>query len=232
MSAPTLLLLARQGDPAIELLRRSSLPQQLVHVAVADLSTPGWHCETGRPERAKASAGGRVLGTAQIAAVVCRIHCITATDLAHLHAEDREFAAGEMQAFLRAWLSQLGERVCNEPGSSSLAGPVWLPPGWRWLATRLGIPALPAHSFAAEKEECTVLVAGNRVLGTGDATLQRYASDLARTVRARLLSVRFVRLDDWRLADADACPVLDDASVAALLDWALPRGAARRASAP
>ncbi len=226
MSERTLLLLARAGDPAIESLRQL-LPQQLVHVRPAELSSSGWSCVVGHPELAAAAAGGRVLHATQIAAVVCRIHSITPADVAHLHSEDREFAAGEMHAFLRAWLSQFGERSCNLPDSTSLAGPAWLPMRWRWLAGRLGIPSVAPAATAEQGETTTVLVAGNEALGTRDATLLRHALRMARAVHSTLLSVRFVQ---QRFDSADPCPLLDAQGAAALSQWAFalpqPRAAA------
>ena len=219
MSGRYFLVLARAGDPAIETLRQL-LPQQLVHATIADLSSSGWRSVVGRPELATAAAGERVIRAEQIAAVWCRLSNITPEDLTHLHADDREFAAGEMHAFLRAWLSQFGERVCNQPNSTSLAGPAWLPMRWRWLATRSGIPAVAAASAAEPGEAVTVLVAGQRVLGTRDASVIRHALRLARAVRSTLLAARFVKQGEWRFASADPNPQLNAAGAAALLEWA------------
>jgi hypothetical protein len=224
MSERCFLVLAQAGDPAIQALRQL-LPQQLVHARIADLSSSGWRSMVGRPELATAAADGRVLRAEQIAAVWCRLTTITPQDLTHLHADDREFAAGEMHAFLRAWLSQLGERVCNQPNSTSLAGPAWLPMRWRWLAARSGIPTVAAASEAEREEQeaqevVTVLVAGHQVLGTRDASVIRYALRLARSVRSTLLAMRFVKRGEWRFASADPNPQLDVAGAAALLEWA------------
>ena len=219
MSERCFLVLAQAGDPAIQTLRQL-LPQQLVHAGIADLSSSGWRSVVGRPELATAATDGRVLRAEQIAAVWCRLPRITPQDLTHLHADDREFAAGEMHAFLRAWLFQLGERVCNQPDSTSLAGPAWLPMRWRWLAARSGIPTVAAASAAEEGEAVTVLVAGHQVLGTRDARLVRHALRLARAVRSTLLAMRFVRQGEWRFASADPNPQLDVAGAAALLEWA------------
>jgi hypothetical protein len=195
------------------------LPDRLVHAGIPDLSSSGWRVVVGRPELATAAAGGRVLRAEEIAAVVCRLTAITPQDLPHLHAGDREFAAGEMHAFLHAWLSQLGEGVCNRPDSTSLAGPAWLPMRWRWLAARSGIPAVAA-SAADQADAVTVLVAGRQVLGTRDARLIRYALKLARAVSSTLLAVRFVERGEWRFVSAEPNPTLDGAGAAALVEWA------------
>ena len=219
MSERCFLVLAQSGDPAIELLRES-LPQQLAHAGIADLSSSGWRSVVGRPELATAAIDGRVLRADQIAAVCCRLPSVRPQDLTHLHADDREFAAREMHAFLRAWLSQFGERVCNQPDSTSLAGPAWLPMRWRWLAARSGIPTEAAASPAKQRGAMTVLVAGHQVLGTRDARVIRHALRLARAVRSTLLAMRFVEQGEWRFVSADPNPPLDGASAAALLEWA------------
>src|SRR5262245_14893955 len=219
MSERCFLVLAGADDPAVPLLQQV-LPQQLVHAGIADLSGSGWRCVVGHPELATAAAGGRVLRAAQVGAVWCRFSRITPQDLTHLHADDRAFAAGEMHAFLRAWLSQLGERVCNQPDSTSLAGPAWLPMRWRWLAARLDIPTMAAASAAEQGEALTVLVAGHQALGTRDASVTRHALRLARAARSTLLAMRFVKQGEWRFASADPNPQLDSAGAAALLEWA------------
>jgi hypothetical protein len=219
MSEQCFLVLAHADDPAIQVLRRL-LRQHLVHARIADLSTSGWRSVPGRPELATAAADGRVLGAEHIAAVWCRLPTITPQDLTHLHADDREFAAGEMHAFLRAWLSQFSERVCNQPDSTSLAGPAWLPMRWRWLAARSGIPTVAAASAAGHGQAVTVLVAGDQVLGTRDAGLVRHALRLARAVRSTLLAMRFVKQREWRFVSADPNPPLDGAGAAALVEWA------------
>jgi hypothetical protein len=220
MSERCFLVLAQADDPAIQALRQL-LPQRLVHAGIADLSSGGWRSVVGRPELATAAAGGRVLRADQIAAVWCRLTSIAPQDLTHLHGDDREFAAGEMHAFLHAWLAQFGERVCNQPSSTSLAGPAWLSMRWRWLAARSGVPAAAAASAAEQGEAVTVLVAGRQVLGTCDASVIRYARRLARAVRSTLLETRFVRQDEWRFVSADPNPLLDGAGATALWDWAL-----------
>jgi hypothetical protein len=219
MSERCFLVLAHAGDPAIQALRQV-LPRQLVHAGIADLSSSGWCSVVGRPELATAAADGRVLRAKQIAAVWCRLPGITPQDLTHLHADDREFAAREMHAFLRAWLSQFGERVCNQPDSTSLAGPAWLPMRWRWVAARSGIPTVAAASAAEQGEAVPVLVAGHQVLGTRDASLIRHALRLARAVRSTMLAMRFVQQGEWRFVSADPNPQLDGAGAAALLEWA------------
>jgi hypothetical protein len=219
MSERCFLVLAPAGDPAIQPLRQL-LPRQLVHAKIADLSSSGWRYVVGRPELATAAADGRVIRAEQIAAVWCRLSSITPEDLTHLHADDREFVAGEMHAFLRAWLSQFGGRACNQPNSTSLAGPAWLPMRWRWLATHSGIPAVAAASAAEQGDAVTALVAGHQVLGTRDASVIRHALSLAGAVHSTLLAVNFVKQGEWRFASADPNPQLDAAGAAALLEWA------------
>ena len=228
MSERSFLVLAEADDPAIRVLR-PLLSQRLVRAGIADLSSSGWRSVVGRPELATAAAAGRVLRAEQIAAVWCRLPGIRPQDLTHLHADDRDFAAGEIHAFLRAWLSQFGERVCNQPDSTSLAGPSWLPMRWRWLAARSGVPTVAAASAAEQGGAMTVLVAGRQVLGTRDASVVSHALRLARAVRSRLLAMRFVKQSEWRFVSADPNPSLDEEGAAALVEWAF--GSQLRAAA-
>jgi hypothetical protein len=220
MSERCFLVLAQADDPAIRVLRQL-LPQQVAHAGIPDLSRSGWRSVVGRPGLATAATDAGVLRAEQIAAVCCRLPRIRPQDLTHLHADDREFAAGEMHAFLRAWLSQLGGRVCNQPDSTSLAGPAWLPLRWRWLAARSGIPTVAAASAGERGDAVTVLVAGRQVLGTRDARVIRHALRLAGVVRSTLLAMRFVNQGEWRFVSADPNPPLEEEGAAALVDWAI-----------
>jgi hypothetical protein len=215
-----LLLLARAGDPIVATLRER-LQERLVHADIADLSSPGWRHVVGRPELATAGVRGETLGVERIAAVLCRIVTVMPADLAHIDREDRAFAAVEMHAFLHAWLAQAGKRCMNEPNSTSLAGPDWHPIRWRWLAARCGIPAAPSTFAGDTAERVTTTVLGDRVLDTTDEELAGYSLRIARTVRSKLLALRFVNQAGWRLDSADSLPSLDARDATQLAGWAL-----------
>lgn len=220
MIEPSLLLLARAGDPVIETLR-PLLPRRLVHADIADLSSAGWQYVVGRPDLATACARGRVLTADHIAAVLCRISTVLPGDVQHLHVDDRAFAAAEMNAFLRAWLAQYKGVRFNEPNSTSLAGPAWHAMRWRWLAAQLGVPSVAASFFVVNADLLTLLVAGDRVIGTEDPMLVRYSLRIARAVRSSLLALRFLNDAGWRFESADSCPPLDRHCAAQLIEWAL-----------
>ena len=238
MNEPALVLLARAGDPVIETLRQV-LPQRLCHVDIADFARGGWRYVVGCPELATACAGGRVLGIDQIAGVLCRITSVLPQDLEYLHDEDRAFAASEMNAFLRAWLMQLGGRVCNEPGTASLAGPAWHPMRWRWFANQLGVPAVPgsfptqetAGDARFKRDRLSVLVAGDQVIGTGDPAVVRDSLRIARALGCGLLALHFAKDRDWLLESAESCPELDATSASMLVEWQIVRPRSREGRA-
>jgi hypothetical protein len=220
MSEPALLLLARAGDPIVGALRRFE-PQRLVHVDIPDLTSAGWRYEVGRPALATACARGRVLASSEIGGVLCRLTAVGPQDVSHLHGEDRAFAATEINAFLRAWLAQFGERLCNEPSPASLAGPAWHAMRWRWLARRLNVPVVTdLHDNVEHSNAVTVLVTGNEAIGTANATLVRHSLDIAAAVRCKLLSLRFVWDGRWRFESADSFPQPGMHGAARLLEWA------------
>ena len=214
----------------IETLRQV-LPQRLCHVDITDFARGGWRYVVGCPELATACAGGRVLGIDQIAGVLCRITCVLPQDLDPLHEEDRAFAASEMNAFLRAWLMQLSSRVCNEPGTASLAGPAWHPMRWRWFANQLGVPAVPGsfptQDFSGDtrfkRDRLSVLVAGDQVIGTSDSSVAHDSLHIARALGCGLLALHFVKDRDWLLESADSSPELDATSASKLVEWLVGR---------
>jgi hypothetical protein len=217
-----LLVLARAADPAVGLLCDLA-PGRVVHAAAADLSRAGWRYEGGHPERATASAGGRVMPADGIAAVLCRIAAIAPADLPHVHRDDREYVAAEMSAFLYAWLAQFRGVRFNESTWTSLAGPAWHPLQWARLATRAGVPVAPPAHWAprADAETATATVVGGSVFGVRDPALVEHALRIARVARSGLLASTFVRHRDWKFVRADPCPALDAAAAEALLRRAL-----------
>jgi hypothetical protein len=220
MNEPCLLLLARPGDPVIGALRRL-LPQRLCHADVPDLSRAGWRYVVGRPQLATACASGRVLAAGEIAAVLCRIVAVVPQDLEYLHAEDRAFAAAEMNAFLRAWLTQFAGRLCNQPSPASLAGPAWHAMRWRGLAAQLNVPVVASYGNALDSSGMTVLVAGNQVVGTADVTLTHHSLRIASAAHSRLLALRFVWDGQWRFESAESFPQSGTQGMAKLLEWAM-----------
>ena len=209
-----LLLLARAHDTSVRALQQQA-GSRLVHATIAELSRPGWLYAGGSPERATACAGGRRIEAGQIAAVLCRIAHVTPTDLPTLHPEDREYAAAEMTAFLRAWLAQFEGRVINEPTWMSLAGPAWHPMHWGRLVSKLGIPVTLAA--ATPDQLVTATVIGTEVLGIDDPSLIEYSRLIALHVNARALSIRFIHDGEWRFHSADSRPTLDQECSEALL---------------
>jgi hypothetical protein len=204
-------LLARAEDPAVRVLTQRAA-DHIAHASVEDLCAPGWRYVVGAPERARARACGRTIEAGRITAVLCRIGRLSAGDMAMVHADDREFAAAEATAFLRAWLAQFRGVRCNEPTWMSLAGPRWHPMHWSRLVTELGIPA-----SVATRESVTTVVAGREVFGTTIPQLIDYSKRIAGAVQARSLAIRFVRNRDWCFLSAEACPELNELHADALL---------------
>jgi hypothetical protein len=216
MSDLCLLLLARSDDASVRALQQQA-PNRVLHAGIADLSRVGWRYSGGCPEKAAACADGRVVEAGKFGAVLCRIAFVAPGDLAIVHPEDREYAAAEMTAFLRAWLAQFPGLRCNEPTWMSLAGPGWHPLQWTWIVSKLGIPVAAAGATQRGCETAMATVAGSQVLGVSDPLLAEYSLRIARAVKARLLSIRFARDGGWRFQSADPRPYLDAAGAAALL---------------
>lgn len=218
MSDVSLLLLAREEDSSIRVFQQRAR-YRVMHASIADLSCAGWRYVGGCPERATACAGGRTISATQITAVLCRISHVAASDLRTIHADDREYAAAEMTAFLRAWLAQFQGELCNEPTWMSLAGPGWHPLQWTWIVSHLGVPVMSeAQRVRAASMHCeTATVSGGEVFGVTDPTLIEYSLRIARAEKARSLAICFVHDDEWRFASADPCPQLDETTAAALL---------------
>jgi hypothetical protein len=182
----------------------------------ADLSLPGWRYVAGDPVAGSAVIDGQVLATRDIRAVITRIPAVGEAELAHVHEEDRSYAAAEMQAFLLAWLMSLQCPVLNRPSPSSLGGPSWSTAQWVQRARRLGLPARPVRQHIAfvpdapsdmehrvDKNSTFVDVVGDRAFlaggcapGADESPLAAAAISLAREAGVELLRAYFARNSD------------------------------------
>jgi hypothetical protein len=176
----------------------------------ADLSLPGWRHLAGAPA-GHAVIDGQVIATREIRAVITRIPAIDAAELAHVHDEDRSYAAAEMQAFLLAWLTSLECPVLNRPTPSNLGGPSWSAAQWVGRARRLGLAAQPVRQRAvytpgaASSAVCRVdansifvdvvgdraFLADGRAPSASEASLAEAAIALAREADVELLRAYF-----------------------------------------
>jgi hypothetical protein len=152
-----------------------------------------------------------VIASREIRAVITRMPAVGEVEVAHVHPDDRRYAAAEMQAFLLAWLSSLECPVLNRPSPNNLGGPWWTVAQWVQRARRLGVAARPVKQrivFQADASTDTerrvdanaifVDVVGDRAFLIGgrepvasEAPLVHAAVSLARDAGVELLRVYF-----------------------------------------
>jgi hypothetical protein len=161
-------------------------------LAPADLSRPGWRFDPLAPEDGVAVIGGLPVPVRAIRTVLTRLPAVSPLALPQIVDEDREYVAGEMTAFLLAWLDALSCRVVNRPGPPCLAGPGWGPTRWSQAAAEAGWPLPhPAHvdeARTARGQKVTVL--GGRCLSMADGAIERGAVRLAALANVALLEIQ------------------------------------------
>lgn len=165
-----------------------------------ELSERGWRYHIAAKGPSYGVAGGRRFASSQIGGVLVRLPRISAEELQHIEAAQREYVAAEMTAFLAAWLSSLRCPVLNRPGPACLFGPNWRPEHWVRLAAQVGLPVRPTqrevpaaavHSKTSKRAVVTLTVVGNRCFGVAEGNLKRGARRLAKAGAAELLAVHF-----------------------------------------
>jgi hypothetical protein len=202
-----LLVLASARDAAARELVASwrAAGEEVGLATTADLSVKGWRHIAGDPEAGRAVVAGDLVPTGALRAVVCRLAGVDPGELERFHADDRLYAAAEMQAFLLGWLSSLPCPVLNRPRPGHMAGPLLAPEEWAARARRLGIPArartrrsaFPAGGAAPDgrADLLVVEVVGARAFVEGEACdaagPARMAAALAADAGAELLRVGF-----------------------------------------
>jgi hypothetical protein len=127
---------------------------------MSDLARPGWRFEPSAPERWRGVVGGTTVTAADVDAVVSRRPGVVGPDLPWFAAEDREYAAAEVNAFLLAWLSSLRCPVVNRPTPMSLAGAGWSEVEWQRQAAEAGLPVRPLRRFARNDRARDAAVSG------------------------------------------------------------------------
>ena len=208
-----LVVLAYTHDVAARALvqRWRADGEQAALLTCGDLSRPGWRYVAGNAAAGYADVDGQVIATREIRAVITRIPAVGEAELAHVHEDDRAYAASEMQAFLLAWLSSLECPVLNRPSPSNLGGPLWSLAQWVQRARRLGVAARPvthravyatdappvsdrrvdASSILVDVVGDRAFLAGGREPGESEAPLVHAAVSLARDAGVELLRVYF-----------------------------------------
>jgi hypothetical protein len=209
------IVLAYSHDAAAHRLveRWRACGEDAAVVTATDFSRRGWRFVAGDPATTRMAIGDRTIPSAELRAVVTRMPVMSEGELAHVHAEDRAYAAAEIQAFLLAWLSSLSCTILNQPSTSSLCGPAWHPAEWVRRARQLGLSARPfsvrtslATPGSSEPRVAagtqSVDVVGRRAFAVGaraplsaDDPAARLALALARDAEVEMLRV-YYELDD------------------------------------
>jgi hypothetical protein len=124
----------------------------------------------------------------RIDGVLVRRPAVLAEELTSIHADDRDYAAAEINAFLVAWLSALDCPVVNRPSPRSLDGPGWSVHHWRAAATRAGL--VWGHG---EGDSRHVLACAGECVGASSDAEARGIRRLAAAAGVDLLGVRMGR---------------------------------------
>jgi hypothetical protein len=155
-----------------------------------DLSQSGWVYRLGRPG-GFAIAGGIRMPVDAIRGVLTRLPFVVPADIAHLiAAEDRDYAAAEMTAFLAAWLQSLGDRALNPPSPTFLPGEAQTPAR---LITYAQTASLSAATETCHDTYSVSCVDGHPVGATNPA--HSIGGKVARTMSDRLVRLHFVQQD-------------------------------------
>jgi hypothetical protein len=198
-----------------------------------DLSQPGWRVSPGQWRNATAVVTGSAVPVRSITGVLVRRPQVFADELGHVNAEDRDYVAAEMHAFLRCFLAMLPCPVLNPPSGTCLSGPGWSPQQWIYVAAQAGaaVTGLRVNTDAAgsapapfEGDTLAVTVIGSRCLGTTREDLASIAGRLAAAAGVVLLTVHFQLDSDLpAFVRADPFPKLCDPSLADAVLEALSR---------
>jgi len=202
------VVIASRLDPrARELVAHWSSAKAAL-LSAEDLCSAGWTFSLSDPAAGTAVVAGRRVRVAEIRGVVTRRPAVLAEELDRIEAEDREYVAAEINAFLVAWLTALPCRVFNRPTPRSLTGPGWTRLHWAAAAARAGVP------WGAAADGHDVIVCGTTCVGARSSAESDRALALARAAAVDLLGVRIA---EGNIRAATTQPSLDDEAVRSLV---------------
>lgn len=164
-------ILASAYDEAARALAASWGAQGAVLVSARDLCVPGWVFHVPDDAHGRFVAGGHAYRTCDLRGVVVRRPAVAVEELRWIAAEDREYAAAEVNAFLVAWLSALPCIVLNRPTPTSLCGPAWSQTHWEIAAARAGV----AWTHAPDAGSTCDALFCNGARASGSASARRRA---------------------------------------------------------
>jgi hypothetical protein len=168
----------------------------------------------------------------EVTSVLSRLGGVGPEDLRHVDPQDRTYAAAELDAFLRAWLTAWTGPVANRPSTTCLNGPGWRPEQWVAAVAARGLAVRPVRRAVARDAvpdrhppepvtQTRVTVVGDRWFGPVDDARGSSLCALARAAGCTILETLLdgdvvVRVSAW--ADLASPDVVD--ALAQYLDGA------------
>jgi hypothetical protein len=187
-----LLVVTSSGDSELALF--TSRPTIAV-VVPAHLSQSGWFYQVGEGALARLMTSRGDIGGSELSGVLTRIHRVLPGDLPHIEADDREYVAAEMTAFLAALISEMACPLLNRPAANSLWGPPWTIETWWRAAAKEGFPVCCNYDKLCT-DLASIVVLGRDTIHR-DNTLPDYARALSESLAAcagvSLLEARFCK---------------------------------------
>jgi hypothetical protein len=193
----------------------------------ADLSKPGWQLRTDRPGEGSLIASGRQIRLDQIDGVLTRLPVVFPQELVAIDEPDRVYAAQEMTAFLRYFLTSLRCPVLNRATPGSLCGPMWRRERWQQLAASCGLPTEVCERRGrrttggdeSREPRLTVTLIGDEMLDDVPGDIRASTRALARAASVHMLSVSYLMTAGAAVfCRADACPSLSEPRSAHLIE--------------
>jgi hypothetical protein len=154
------------------------------------LSLPGWTHDPENPREDRLVVGGAVHPVGRLTAVITALDAVQPVDLPHVRAEDREFVASEMTAFLRSWLQVLACPVLDHPTALALSGAAGDRAVWSKAAAALSVADRQATPMPSTRTRTITVVAG-KIVGPAPEPATAIALALAQSAKVTAARLTF-----------------------------------------
>jgi hypothetical protein len=196
-----ILVLAPAGDPGAAALVAELGPARASALSCVDLAASRsclCHPDVGA---STLTVAGACVAVGDISAVVNVLPAVVPAELTCYDAEEREYQAAELHAWLAFLLSALRCPVVNRPSSLSLTGPVLNPLGWMHRARACGLPLAGMAVCSDDPTPATTVPESRRVTVTWvlGGTAARTAAERCTARLGR--SCDLVHLRAWYVVD-------------------------------
>ncbi len=146
-----ILIIASNLDDQAKQLKAKWENDSIALLSVNDLTSPGWEISSDNFLRSRFIAEGNVWSVKEITGIINILPVISPYELFKIVAEDRQYVASELNAFLFYFLTKFKCPILNKPSAFNLSGPFIKQAEWLKECVKVSLPVYSYHAKSDSK---------------------------------------------------------------------------------